>query len=212
MPADLGICNHILFFFVRCFQYDDVTMMMVTLKKETMDTSQSDRVRAWAQETLSAFESRPSASLIVTLHQLRHSRNRSLVRCFEKEYHFCQKFMQQHDMREGLKLKTDPSSRKQQPKWSPGNVFHLNPACMVSYFHPPSPRKLGMLNSKDIMQYPFRHYKLPSEKEILKVAETMTVPENVVDHFESLQPQKTGVSKKVIDVLSRNTRLSSVCL
>jgi 3-hydroxyisobutyryl-CoA hydrolase len=189
-------------------------MMMVSLKRETMDTSQSDRVRAWAQETLTMLQSRPPASLIVTLHQLRHSRNRSLVRCFEKEYHFCQKFMQQHDMREGLMLKTDPSRRKQQqqPKWSPDNVFHLNPASMVSYFHPPSPREIRMLNSKDMMQYPFRHYKLPLEQEILKVAESMTVPENVVGYFQSLQPQKVGVFKKVMDVLSRKTRPPSVCL
>lgn len=178
---------------------------MATLKKETMDIGQSDRVRAWAQEALTAIESHPPASLVITLHQLRHSRDRSLARCFDKEYHFCQKFMRQHDMHEGL---TSKINREQPPTWSPDNVFQLDPSRLLSYFHPPPPRTFLAPNSKDPMQHPFGHYRLPLEQEILKAADRFTVREDVVDHFQALQPQKVGVAEKVIDILSRNTRPS----
>ncbi|KAI7890271.1 ClpP/crotonase-like domain-containing protein [Mucor mucedo] len=187
----------------RCFKYDHVEQIVAAVEKE----EESE----WKTETLKALNKMSPTSLKVTLQQLRNGSTLSLAQCFKMEYHLVQKFLGEHDFKEGV---TATLVTKTQPKWQPSQLSQVDDKQLKQhYFDSPSPLRLELLSSRDYKNYPHRKFMLPSEQDIQRVVtgEAADVGnyalnrQQVIDHLLRERHGKQGLSQKVSEVLDRKT-------
>ncbi|KAI9485455.1 MAG: ClpP/crotonase-like domain-containing protein [Benjaminiella poitrasii] len=183
----------------RCFKYDSVSEIMKQLEKE----DESD----WKHEALKLMQAVSPTSLKVTLQQLRNGATLSLGQCFKMEYHLVQKFLEEHDFKEGVYATLVTRSK---PQWKPNSLEAIKDSEIKErYFNSPSPTRLELLSSRDFKNYPHRKNMLPSEEDIKRVVtgEAADVGnyaltrQQVLSHFK----QKQGLVQKINDVLDRKT-------
>ncbi|KAI8060965.1 ClpP/crotonase-like domain-containing protein [Gongronella butleri] len=192
----------------RCFKYDHVSEIVAALKKE-----QGGAADAWAQAALKMLQGMSPTSLKVTLQQLRSGATLSVAQCFKMEYHLVQKFLKDHDFKEGVYSVL--VNRGKKAEWQPATLDAVDDKKIAAdYFNAPSPLTLNLLNKKDFKQYPHRKYMLPSEEEIKRVV-TGEAPDvgnyaltkqEVLDHILRDRKGKQGVKQKVTEVLDRKTK------
>ena len=187
----------------RCFKYDTIKEILKAVEKEP-ETE-------WRTETLKALNSMSPTSLKVTLQQIRNGSTLSLAQCFKMEYHLVQKFLKDHDFKEGV-LATLVT--KEKPNWKPKTLDQVDDAKLKQdYFDSPSPLRLSMLNKRDYKKYPHRKYMLPSEEDIKRVVtgEAADVGnyalnrQQILEHLLRERQGKQGLKQKVTEVLERKT-------
>lgn len=188
----------------RCFKFDTVGEIVQALEKETAEPE-------FVQETLKLLHSMSPTSLKVTLQQIRNGASLSLAQCFKMEYHLVQKFLQDHDFKEGV---TATLVTREKPQWKPSRLADVDDKKLKSnYFDSPSPLRLELLSTRDYKNYPHRKYMLPSEEDIKRVV-TGEAPdvgnyalnrEQIVDYLLKERQGKQGLKQKVLDVLDRKT-------
>ncbi|KAI9272547.1 ClpP/crotonase-like domain-containing protein [Sporodiniella umbellata] len=185
----------------RCFKYDTVEAILQALEKE--------EPTEWTQETLKALKSMSPTSLKVSLLQIRSGKALSLAQCFKMEYHLVQKFLKDHDFKEGVYATL---VRRASAHWEPSELSQVADI-KSSYFDSSSPLRLAFLNERDYKHYPHRHFMLPSELDIKRVVtgEASEVGsyalnrQQIIDHFVRDREGKQGVKEKVDEVLNRKT-------
>ncbi|ORX45076.1 ClpP/crotonase [Hesseltinella vesiculosa] len=192
----------------RCFKFDSMGDIMAAVKKE-----QGGKADAWAQETLKYLNSMSPTSLKVTLHQVRSGATLTIGQCFKMEFHLVQKFLKDHDFKEGVYNVL--VHRGKQATWEPATLDEVDDQKIkADYFNAPSSLTLSLLNNSDYKQYPHRKYMLPTEEEIKQVV-TGEAPnvgnyalskQEVLDYVVRERNGKQGVKQKVLEVLERKTK------
>jgi 3-hydroxyisobutyryl-CoA hydrolase len=150
-----------------------------------------------------------------------------LVQCLRRDFVLTQKFIIRPDMRQGV---YQTPAQESPTQWSPATLDQVDEALTeLDFFCTPSPHSLTMATPIDFVQYPYRHYMLPSEAEIKQMvveasaaaaaagraAITMTMTQvgcygmttdQAVIYFSRQRNGKQGVRQKVTEVLARKTR------
>ncbi|CAO3651272.1 unnamed protein product [Cunninghamella blakesleeana] len=199
----------------QSFKHDKLSDIIETVTKLSQDASEENAaVTAWAKETLKYLNAMSPTSLKVTLQQIRSGATLSIGQCFKMEYHLVQKFLVDHDFREGVY--TTLVERNRKPEWKPATLDQTSDTDIVAnYFNAASPLSLELLTNKDYKQYPHRKYMLPSEDDI-KAVVTGEAPDvgnyalsrqEIVDYIVRDRNGKQGVKQKVSEVLQRKTKV-----
>lgn len=113
-------------------------------------------------------------------------------------------FMQvRHDFIEGV---TAQLVTRQPPQWKPASLPAIdNDELKRTFYDTPSAHPIDFLNDDNYLVHPYRHFALPSEKDILNTISehpTWTL-HDVSQHFLDLQKGKYGILEKVADVWAR---------
>ncbi|CAO3652031.1 unnamed protein product [Cunninghamella echinulata] len=198
----------------QCFKSDKMNDIVQAVTKLSEQDAGDAKITAWAKETVKYLNAMSPTSLKVTLQQIRSGATLTIGQCFKMEYHLVQKFLRDHDFREGVY--TTLVERNRKPVWQPATLETTNDADIIAnYFNAASPLSLDLLNTKDYKQYPHRKYMLPTEEEIKQVV-TGEAPgvgnyalnrQEIVDYLVRERKGKQGVKQKVTEVLERKTKV-----
>jgi 3-hydroxyisobutyryl-CoA hydrolase len=200
--------------------------IVAALQQET-----SKETVTWAQKTLGCLNTMSPLSLTVALQNIRSATTLSLVQCLRRDFDLTQKFIIRPDMRQGvLQTLVQRSAQVIPTQWAPATLDQVNEALTeFDFFCTHSPHSLTMATPLDFVQYPYRHYMLPSEAEIKqmvveasaaaaaagKAAITMNMTQvgcygmtigQAVIYFSRQRNGKQGVRQKVTEILARKTR------
>ncbi|KAI8335445.1 ClpP/crotonase-like domain-containing protein, partial [Chlamydoabsidia padenii] len=186
----------------RCFKFDTVRAIMAALKNEE---SQPDKSTAqWAHETRLLLESVCPTSLVVTLANIRHAATRTLGQCLQQDFVLYKKLLIRSDFYQGVRM----IGAREKPKWNPATLDDLDEASTVAAFlDGQGCISLKLTSTVDFMEYPHRHYMLPSELHVKQaVLEAHGDSGMISDILLHQWNGKHGVKEKVNEILDRKTK------
>lgn len=108
-----------------CFQFDSVEEILIALRQ---------RKNEWCEKTAELLLTKSPTSLKVTLQQLRNGRNLNLDQCLQMEYRMVMRFLQNHDLYEGIRAII--VEKDQKPKWEPNQLRDVTKEMVAAYFAP----------------------------------------------------------------------------
>ncbi|KAJ1916098.1 3-hydroxyisobutyryl-CoA hydrolase [Mycoemilia scoparia] len=190
----------------RCFGKQTIEEIYQALEEESKVQPE------WAQSTIKLLNRMSPTSLKITLEMLQTFNKMSLKRCYAAEYQLAQKFLNNHDVHEGISEQLITKSRN--PKWNPPTLGEVSlDSIRKEYFSNPSKLSVDFINKdKDHPSVELFKYALPSEDKIKRVVkgdilnssgQKLTTRDEIVGYFELSKGFKIGVAEKVNEVLDR---------
>ena len=147
---------------------------------------------------------RSPIAVAVTLQQMRLGSSWSIGQTFQAELDIAAAFMRHPDFVEGVTARLI-DRKKERPNWQPRELEEVTDEMVREFFKKSSEGPLALLDgsaSADYRAYPHADLGLPTESEILSVAQNK-MAEEVVQHFLKEKNGKVGVREKVEEVLER---------
>jgi len=165
---------------------------------------EEEAVRNWAEKTIKTMRERSPIAVAVTLQQMRLGSSWSIGQTFQAELDIAAAFMRHPDFVEGVTARLI-DRKKERPNWQPRELEEVTDEMVREFFKKSSEGPLALLDgsaSADYRAYPHADLGLPTESEILSVAQNK-MAEEVVQHFLKEKNGKVGVREKVEEVLER---------
>jgi 3-hydroxyisobutyryl-CoA hydrolase len=165
---------------------------------------EEESVRVWAEKTIKTMKERSPIAVAVTLQQMRLGGSWSIGQTFQAELDIAAAFMAHPDFVEGVTARLI-ERKKERPNWTPNSLEEVRDKEVNAFFRKSPSGPLALLESgpgADYRSYPHAKLGLPTEKEILEVAQGK-MGEEVVQHFVKERNGKVGVREKVEEVLER---------
>ncbi|KAF7722382.1 hypothetical protein EC973_003192 [Apophysomyces ossiformis] len=187
----------------RCFVHDTAEDIVAALK---------DDGSKFALDTRDIILSRSPTSVKLTLHNLRTAAHMDFAECLRHEHALWQKVAVHHDFIEGV---TAHVVKKTQPRWKPASLEAIADADLKATYYSTGDSKgkpLQLLSEKNYHLHPYRHFALPSEKDIqnmLSQSNNKMTHQDIIDFFMAMYKNRFGVYEKIVDVLKRKTRTTA---
>ncbi|KAK9728185.1 3-hydroxyisobutyryl-CoA hydrolase [Basidiobolus ranarum] len=187
----------------ECFKYNTMEEIVQALTDERSEFS---------KQTLETLNQMSPTSLKITLKSIRAAKTLSISDAFKMEYKLALKCLEGHDFTEGVTKQLITKTRD--PSWVPAKLSDVSLSEIEkTYFNWEPETPLSIPEELTYMEYPHRKNTLPSEREVQQLlsgenpdAGSMQLDRaGIVSWFESDRMEKPGVTKKVLEILSRKT-------
>ncbi|ORY04405.1 ClpP/crotonase [Basidiobolus meristosporus CBS 931.73] len=189
----------------KCFRYDTMEEIIQAL---------TDVGDEFSKQTLETLGQMSPTSLKITLKSIRAARTLSIADAFKMEYKLALKCLG-HDFPEGVTKQLVTKTRD--PQWKPATLAEVPLAEVEKYFNWEPSEPLEIPDELTYMEYPHLKNALPSEREVQHLlsgenpdAGSMQLDRAaIMTWFETDRMEKPGVTKKVLEILSRKTAVTA---